>query len=643
MAEKDVYIIEIDVDGKAAVRAMDDIEKKAEKTGKSLKSDLGGGFDGVGAALGKLKGAFLAITAAIGAGQLFKSAIEGAIEQEKAVNRLNVALRLSGNYTEQASKDLQSFANSLQQVTTVGDDVSLEMLSLALTFTKTTDQAKALYSAALDLSAATGTDLNTAVEQLGKTLTGSVGRLAVYETKLQSLSKEQLRAGAGIDLIAAKFKGAAVAEAQTFGASLTQLNNNFGDVLEAIGEFITKSPLFIQTIKDISSGLSAAAKSISETRIAVFGDESEKASLKISQLKDKIDATEKSVALYRDKIANAKDEVGFLGLWTEKASTVQDSYGLRLARTLPVLNALKKEYESLTKNQAEVAGRGGNVIDLAAVKLAREEFAKTVQQIKDQRLALQVSGAQAITDETQKAASLELLKAQRIESINVAFAERLNAIKKLAQEKQYITDEQYNLAVVEATKLRNEQIAQIDDASKKAQLAKQEEFSKSIGSTLVSGISSSFQALGAALAKGEDAWGAFAKSVLGVIGDLMIQVGTSIILQAEAIKSLQAAIATFAWPAALAAGLALIALGGAFKALSGGGGSSVPSASPTGGAAGPIATTPIAGDQVATPGQTQAININVEGTVLDPRSVGQQIATILQETFESNAATVRYA
>jgi hypothetical protein len=642
VADKDTYILEIDIDGKAAIKAIDGIEKRADKAGKKIKDDLGGGFDGVGAALGKLKGAFLGLTAAFGAGKLFSESISQAIQQEEAVNRLNTSLKLSGNFSAQASKDLQDFANALQQVTVIGDDASLEMLSLALTFTKTTDQAKSLYTAALDLSAATGIDLNTAVEQLGKTLTGSAGGLTVYETKLQSLSKEQLKAGAGIDAIAAKFKGAAESQAQTFGASLIQLNNNFGEVLESIGQFITASPLFIQTIKDISTGFAQAAKNISETRISIFGNESEQASLKVSQLKDKIEATQKSIALYKDKIASAKDTTSFFGLITEKASTVQDSYRIRLERAIPILNALEKQYEELSKGQVEVANTSKNVIDLEAVRLAKDEFAKTVQQIKEQRLALQVSGAQAITDDTERAVMLEALKLQRVESINVAFSNRLLEIRKLADEKQYISKTELDNAFVEATKLRNEQLLQLDNEAQKEQLAKQKAYSDAIGSTLTSGISSSFQALGAALAKGEDAWAAFSKGVLGIIGDLMIQVGTSIILQAEAIKSLQAALATFAWPVALAAGLALIALGGAFKAI-GGGGSSVPSASPTGGASGAVASVPTSGDGVTPPGQTQAININVEGTVLDPRGVGQQIAAILQETFESNAATVRYA
>lgn len=644
MANKDVYIIEIDADGTPFIKELEKVEKETKKTGKKIEDDLGGGFDKVGFAVGKLKGAFVALTAAIGAGQLFKSAIDGAIQQEEAVNKLNTALKLNGLFSETASRDLQNFATGLQQVTTVGDETTLEMLGLALAFTKNASEAKKLTQAAIDFSAFTGQDLQTSIEQLGKTLSGSAGRLGDYASELKNLSKEQLKAGAGVDIIAAKFRGAGEAQATTFGGALKQLTNNFGDMLESIGQFITQSTTLITTIKLLSNAFAGLATSISRTRIEFFGTDSEKAALNVELLKETIAKTEAQVTRYKELMASAKDETSFFGLITEKASTAQDSYRARLAKLEPVLAGMKARYEELTKAQKDAADSGRNVVDLESVRKAREEFDKTITQIKDQRLQLQIASAQGILDETERTAALESLKAARITQIHEQFTARIAELAQQRAEKQFVTAEQYNTAIVESVKLRDQQITNLTDEYQKTQLAKSKAFSDSIGSTLVSGIAGSMQALGAALVNGEDAWGAFAKSVIGVIGDLMIQVGTSIILQAEAIKALQAAIATFAWPAALAAGLALIALGGAFKAISGKGASgSVPAAAPTGGATGPVATTPVAGPDLNQAANGQQININVEGTVLDPRSVGQQIARILQDTFESNSATVNYA
>lgn len=643
MADKQVYILEIDVDGKGAIKAMDKVEDKAKSTGKKVEKDLGGGFDAAGAALGKLKGAFLGIAAAIGTGAFLKESIDAAIKQENAINKLNTALRLTGNFSERTSQELQSFASGLQQVTTIGDETSLEMLGLALNYTKTTEQAKELYLASIDLAAATGTDLGTAVEQLGKTLTGTAGRLAEYDVRLRDVSKEQLKAGAAIDLIAAKFKGAAAAEATTFGGALTQMNNNLGDVLESVGMFITKSPTLIGFINDLSKSFAQLSTDISRARIDFFGTESEQAGTKIDRLKETIAKLEGQVATYTKKISEAKDEKILFGLVTSSASTVVASYQSRLNKIVPVLDNMKATLSDLTKDIKE----NGSAIDANAANYAKAaiDFQKYVQTIKDQRLALDVAAAQAITNSTEKQAALEALKAERILSINADLNTRLSALATEFKAREGATQEQYNEALLASIDIRNAKINQLDDELAKNNKARMEQITANIKNTLVNGISTGLQNVGAALAKGENAFAAFGNAVLSIMGDMAIQLGTMIIAEAIAIDTLSKSISNwFTAPAAIAAGIALVAIGGAIKAMAGGpSGSGAPTPSPTGGASGAIATTPVVGPEVLTPDQNQAININVEGTVLDPRSVGQQIAQILQDTFDSNQATVSYA
>ena len=197
----------------------------------------------------------------------FKAVTDAAIVQENAINNLNTALKLSGDFTETASQDFQKFASELQNVSTQGDETTLELLALSKSFDTTNEGAKKLTLAATELGAATGQDANNALKQLGKTLGGSLGRLGDQIPQLKEFTAEQLKAGAAIDLVIERFGGAASAQIQTFGGSVTQLKNSFGDLLEEIGFTLTKSPELIAAIGGIKDGINILGNFIKNTDI----------------------------------------------------------------------------------------------------------------------------------------------------------------------------------------------------------------------------------------------------------------------------------------------------------------------------------------------------------------------------------------
>lgn len=211
--------------------------------------------------LGKLEGSFNLLKAAAGAaigvlaGKAIANGISTVIEasnkQQDAINKLNVALKTAGDFSADASTDLQKFASNLQSVTTVGDETTLELLSLAKAFGVSNEQAKDLVSAAVDLSAATGLTLDGAVKNLGKTFSGLTGELGESVPALKNFSKEQLQAGAAIDLIIDRFGGSAQQQAQTYSASIIQLSNAYGDLQESLGDVITQNPVLVGAIKVI--------------------------------------------------------------------------------------------------------------------------------------------------------------------------------------------------------------------------------------------------------------------------------------------------------------------------------------------------------------------------------------------------------
>lgn len=647
MADKETYIVEIDLDGKPIIKTLHDIERASDKTGAQVKQRIGGGFSIVEGAITSLKGAFLGLAAAIGSAQFLKSTIEAAIKQEEAINHLNTALRLTGNYTEQTSLNLQQFASDIQAVTIVGDEAAVELLALALNFTTSAEQAKLLTQVAIDLSAATGKDLTRSLETLGATLSGSIGLLGKVAPEVKNLSQEQLAAGQAIDILAAKFKGAGAAQAQSFGGAVVQTTNSIGDLVEAIGMLVTRSSSLTSTVKSVGATFADWTRSVNSLRIDLMGSESEKAQDKIDSLKESISKTEAKIAAFKRQISEAKDETHFFGLITSQASTAQDSARLKISRLEPTLVALKKRYEELTQAQDKTKKSSVNVIDTAAIKAAQSDFAIYAQKIVDQRIALELSLAQSLTNEADRTAAIEQLKSDRVRSINMAFETDLESLKKTAREKNLANTAQYfeaeaQLAAIQMgrlTALHNEEVRVVEE--------KNRQIVASVQNVLVSGVVNGMAQLGAAVATGQNAWESFGGSVLAILGDMMIQLGASIVAQSTALQALAAALANpFLAGGGIVAGLALIALGGALKGAGtsrGGVGAVAPPASPTGGILGPVAGTPVTGPDVESPGKGQAITINVEGTVLDPRSVGRQIAQILQETFESNEAMVSYA
>ena len=243
--------------------------KKASNSFKKFGSDLGNAFKSVGKAIFSVQTLVAGVVGFLAVGKLVgfvKDVTAAASVQEDAINQLNTALRLTGDFTAEASKDMQAFASELQQNSKLGDEVILSQLALAKSFGATNDQAKQLVSAAADLAAATGQTLEFAVRNLGKTFGGLTGELGEVVPDLKNLSKEALESGAAIDFINKRFGGSAQAEIRTFSGAVAQLGNIFGDFQEEIGKTITESPAIIAAVQVFSKIFTDLGKVFSNQR-----------------------------------------------------------------------------------------------------------------------------------------------------------------------------------------------------------------------------------------------------------------------------------------------------------------------------------------------------------------------------------------
>jgi hypothetical protein len=254
MAENKVSV-EISLEEKAALAALTKLSREINKTEDSFKKmgDEGdsafgvvgdaakGVSDGFGTLVKGVTVANLASDAIIGTANAMKQFVvdsfNAALEAEESINKLSQALRASGSFSQSAVEDFQAYAQALAETTRFSDDEVIAQLALAKSFGATNEQAKKLVSAATELAATYGGTLEQRVEQLGKTLTGTGGKLDSLVPGFKALTEEQLKAGAAFDHITNKLGGSAASQLNSTGGQIGQLTKSFGELQEAFGAF----------------------------------------------------------------------------------------------------------------------------------------------------------------------------------------------------------------------------------------------------------------------------------------------------------------------------------------------------------------------------------------------------------------------
>lgn len=544
------------------------------KVQKSIK-EVEGSFDKLASAATKAFAAYFSF-------QSVKKVIHAAMEQEDAINRLNQSLRAAGTYSLEASKSMQEFADRMQETTILQDEAVLSGLALARNMTKTNEEAQKLTQAAIDLSTATGKDLPTAITLLGKTLTGSATGLKLAGINTKEFTAEQLKAGAAIDALAARFEGVAAGQVNTFSGAITQAGNNFNSFLASLGSVITQSPVLINSIKMISDYFAGLAKTVKEFV----------------------------------PIASGWIDAFLLGL-------VEVDRYIALFVVVP-MNALKEVITSaMYRLVAVITYALDEVVNIAAKIMnyisPNSEIGQAINKLHE---SLGVSADEASLQAD--AAYQRMWGAEKIAEINT-FYDQVQAKMQETTDKAIVnstnTTEAHKNMLDGLTDFIADKLSFIGAVTKEVSLQVQK--------SLTQGFSKGMQAAGAALVNGGNAMKEFGKAMLGTLGDVAIQYGEFYI---------GLGIASYNY-AQVAAGAALVMLGGAIKALAAGGGGG---ASAGGGAGGAGVAASVAGpsdnlgnqDQLEKQKQTN-ITVNVEGNILDRRQTGLELAAAIQESFDT--------
>ncbi len=236
MAKRDIDIL---------LRARDQM---SGKFGRATKKS-----EGLRKAFVGLKMAAIAAAAAIAlmAAKTAKESLEAYAKQEAAEQNLSGALALVGEHARAQVPMMKEFAAGIQQITTQGDEATLELMAMGASMGKLSGQElKDATTAAIGLAKAYKMDTVAAMRLVARAALGDTASLSRYGIKLdESLSKQE-KFNAVLKIGKENF-ALAEAETKTYGGAMQQIKNMVGDVKESIGEQL--APIVIalaQTFKE---------------------------------------------------------------------------------------------------------------------------------------------------------------------------------------------------------------------------------------------------------------------------------------------------------------------------------------------------------------------------------------------------------
>ena len=212
---------------------VDNLKKNLDAGSKEVE-----GFGGKLEKFGKVAAAAFAAAAAAAAAYAGKLLIEGvkaAIEDEAAQLRLANALKNVTGATNDQIAAVEKQITKLSLANGVADDQLRPAYQRLATATGDLTKANDALSLALDISAATGKDLNAVSNALGKAYEGNTSSLARLGIGLSTAEIKTLGLDGTMKQLADTFKGAATVQANTLEGQIARLQVAFDEAKETVG------------------------------------------------------------------------------------------------------------------------------------------------------------------------------------------------------------------------------------------------------------------------------------------------------------------------------------------------------------------------------------------------------------------------
>ncbi|MEM6367776.1 MAG: hypothetical protein AAF851_05670 [Myxococcota bacterium] len=521
--------------------------------------------------------------------------IDLASEQERAERRAIAAIRLRGQFTEENFQSLQRFNGAIQQSIGVGDEQLLQLQGTLAALGVMPGELENATRATIGLAEATGSDFNSAARLAARALGGQVSALTRYGISAKDAGDAQRQLN-GLFAIAE-------ANGQTLATRLAVLEANTGDFQEVLGQAVTRS-----------GSLSASIDSLSGFVIElqnIFGSEEGVKAVNTffgaiaKGLAGTINGMLGAIKMAEDFRATVRRGLGLstIGdvtpLNEDGTARGPTSGGGSLAAIDPALRESLEALENLANSLTAAAGTG--------VSVGRPGASRTGGGI--------IPSGGGDDDQKKEGSFFGPI----VEQLEIQFDSMINLARFKGQQlSRTVQNELQEMGLI-----GGQEIITAGDILRGAA----EQMVGSLGSVL-SGLGST---IGGALSGAEGSMKRFIAGIIGLLGDLMIQVGTAALTLSPlaVIPGFQAfGAGSVLGPVAIAGGVALKAVS---AALGGGGQSSAAQRTAATGAGSAVGNRQLIQGGGVT---NRTVNVNLFGGLL----VDRRMRRTLQDQLEAEGA-----
>jgi hypothetical protein len=188
-----------------------------------------------------------------GAQQLLKFAKNAAsafIEDQREATRLAIAVKNLGLAFEAPA--IEDYIQKLSRLSGVTDSQLRPSMQALLQITGSVTESQKILNQALDVAAATGIDVATAAQDIGRAYTGNTRGLRKYNL---GLTQAELTTSSYVDVQArlnTLFSGANSAQLQTYAGQMSLLTVAAGEASETIGKGLIDAMITLTESKDVT-------------------------------------------------------------------------------------------------------------------------------------------------------------------------------------------------------------------------------------------------------------------------------------------------------------------------------------------------------------------------------------------------------
>jgi hypothetical protein len=232
MAGERTFVVKILGNADGAITAFKNLAREGQQSIEKVQS--------IGAGLGKAfdfvkKGAFIAVGALTAVAGAATAAVAAAAADQQSQKNLEAQLIRSAGATQAQVEATEAFVEQAMLATGIADDELRPAFANLARATGDLDKSQRLFNLALDISAATGRDLESVTLGLGRAATGNISALTRLGIPLDENAKKSKDFSSILQTLEGQFGGAAATAADTFAGRVKILKTSFGEVVEEIG------------------------------------------------------------------------------------------------------------------------------------------------------------------------------------------------------------------------------------------------------------------------------------------------------------------------------------------------------------------------------------------------------------------------